>query len=71
MKGGLMSQFLPAYVEEKREELIRLNYIYFGLSRGCGSSLPRPQGDFSASSWVNNSSSASTFPASSISSRSI
>lgn len=35
---------------------------YLGFSRACGSSRARPAGFFSASSWVNNSSSASTLP---------
>lgn len=35
---------------------------YLGFSRACGSSRARPAGFFSASSWVSNSSSASTLP---------
>ena len=37
-------------------------YLYLGFSRACGSSRARPAGFFSASSWVSNSSSASTLP---------
>ena len=40
----------------------KAKWTYFGLARGWGSSLPFPAGVASASSFVNNSNSASTFP---------